>query len=71
MPPARSRVFLNTIDALRLVPIISTWEEIESVSSEEIERAFYGDISPLEAARLARDRTEEYFGLGVQASDTN
>jgi multiple sugar transport system substrate-binding protein len=69
--PSRSRVFLDTIDALRLVPILSTWEEIEIVGGEEVERAFYGDITPLEAARLARDRTEEYFGLGVRANTTN
>lgn len=64
--PARSRVFLDTIPALQMVPLISTWEEIEATASEEIERAFYGDISAEEAAVLARDRTEEYFLLGVR-----
>ncbi len=64
--PARSRVFLDTIPALRLVPVLSTWNDIESTASEEIERAFYGDISPEEAAILARDRTEEYFQLAVR-----
>ncbi len=49
-----------------MVPLISTWEEIESTASEEIERAFYGDISAEEAAILARDRTEEYFALGAR-----
>ena len=63
-PPARARVFLDTIPHLRLVPVLSTWDEIESTASEEIERAFYGDITPSEAAILARDRTEEYFVLG-------
>lgn len=64
--PARSRVFLDTIASLRLVPVLSTWNDIESTASEEIERAFYGDISPEEAATLARDRTEEYFQLAVR-----
>lgn len=64
--PARSRIFLDTIPDLRLVPILSTWDEIESTASEEIERAFFGDITPEEAARLARDRTEEYFQLAVR-----
>ena len=59
--PARARVFLDTIPDLRLVPRLSTWEDIETTASEEIARAFYGDISPEEAARLARERTEEYF----------
>jgi hypothetical protein len=43
------------------VPVISTWEEIEGTADAEIERAFYGDISPAEAAALATERTEEYF----------
>lgn len=64
--PARARVFLDTIADLRRVPLISTWDEIEMTASQEIERAFYGDISPEEAALLARDRTEEYFLLGVR-----
>ncbi len=64
--PARSQVFLDSIDDLQMVPLISTWEEIESTASEEIERTFYGDISAEEAAILARDRTEEYFALGAR-----
>lgn len=64
--PARSRVFLDTIPDLQMVPLLSTWEEIETTASEEIERAFYGDISAEEAAILARDRTEEYFALGAR-----
>lgn len=63
--PARSRVWLDTAKTLRLVPIISTWEEIESIASDEIERAFYGDISVEEAANLIDTRTEEYFRLGI------
>ena len=63
--PARSQVWLDAADAIRLVPIISTWEEIESIASEEIERAFYGDISVEEAAILIDTRTEEYFRLGI------
>jgi multiple sugar transport system substrate-binding protein len=61
--PARGRVFLDTIPDLQMVPLLSTWAEIENTASEEIERAFYGDISAEEAAILARDRTEEYFTL--------
>ncbi len=61
--PARSRVFLDTILDLQMAPLLSTWAEIETTATEEIERAFYGDISAEEAAILARDRTEEYFLL--------
>lgn len=64
--PSRSRVFLDTIPDLQMVPLLSTWEEIEVTASEEIERAFYGDITAEEAAVLARDRTEEYFLLAAR-----
>ncbi|MBK8984908.1 MAG: sugar ABC transporter substrate-binding protein [Chloroflexi bacterium] len=67
LPPARSRVFLETIPVLQLVPVISTWEEIERTASEEVELAFYGDISAEEAAQLSMMRTEEYFVLGTHA----
>ncbi|MGB4872943.1 MAG: sugar ABC transporter substrate-binding protein [Candidatus Promineifilaceae bacterium] len=59
--PSRAQVYLDNAPIMRRVPLISTWEEIESVADEEIERAFYGDISVEEAARLATQRTEEYF----------
>jgi multiple sugar transport system substrate-binding protein len=65
--PNNSRVFLDTIPYLNLVPVISTWEEIERTASLEIERAFYGDITVEEAASLAFTRTEEYFLMGIFA----
>lgn len=67
-PPSRARVFLDTVETLRLVPVISTWEEIERTADQEIERAFYGDITVQEAATLAFQRTEEYFVLAVSAA---
>jgi multiple sugar transport system substrate-binding protein len=63
--PTRSRVWLDTIPTLRLVPLISSWEEIEGTASDELERAFYGDISVNEAVLLIDGRTEEYFRLGI------
>lgn len=67
-PPVRANVFLDVIPYLRRVPVISTWEEIERTADEEIERAFYGDISVQEAASLAFQRTEEYFLLAASAA---
>jgi multiple sugar transport system substrate-binding protein len=67
LPPQRAQVFLDTIPFLNLVPVISTWEEIERTASQEVERAFYGDISVAEAGSLIVTRTEEYFLLGVFA----
>lgn len=66
-PPRRADVFLRHADIVRLVPVISTWQEIENTASTEIERAFYGDISVRDAAILADQRTEEYFLLGIRA----
>lgn len=61
--PANNRVFLDTIPDLTRVPTIATWEEIEGTAGEELERAFYGDITVREAADLMFTRTEEYFRL--------
>jgi hypothetical protein len=52
---------------MRRVPVISTWQEIETVASEEVERAFYGEITAKEAATLAVQRTEEYFLIAKYA----
>ncbi|MDX1614019.1 MAG: sugar ABC transporter substrate-binding protein [Candidatus Promineifilaceae bacterium] len=68
LPPARAEVFLQNAAIVRRVPVISTWQEIEDVASQEIERAFYGDISAAEAARLADERTSEYFFLAAQGA---
>lgn len=66
-PPSRAAVWLETAPTLRAAPVISAWEEIERTASSEIERAFYGEITADEAARLAVQRTEEYFLLGETA----
>lgn len=65
--PRRSRVWLDTIPTLQLVPVISSWQEIESTASEELERAFYGEVDVQTAVRQATQRTEEYFLLGITA----
>lgn len=67
--PRRSAVFLNGLDTLRMLPVISTWEEIERVAGEEIERAFYGDVSVYEAANSAVSLSREYFVSGITSSD--
>jgi multiple sugar transport system substrate-binding protein len=65
--PYNNQVWLDSISSLRITPVISTWQEIETVASEEIKRGVYGEITTEEAARLAFIRTEEYFLLGVTA----
>lgn len=66
-PPGRAQLFIDNADIMRRVPVISTWQEIENIADEEIERAFYGDITAEEAARLAFLRSEEYFFRGETA----
>lgn len=63
LKPAHNQVFLDVIPVLTRVPTIAGWEEIESIATEEFERAFYGDISVEQAADLMFTRTEEYFRL--------
>jgi multiple sugar transport system substrate-binding protein len=67
LPPKRSYVWLDNAAIMRRVPVISTWQEIETVASEEVERAFYGEITAKEAATLAVQRTEEYFLIAKYA----
>jgi multiple sugar transport system substrate-binding protein len=47
--PANSQVFLNAIPAIRRVPSISTWPEVEEVFDTAFKRAFYEEID-LESA---------------------
>jgi multiple sugar transport system substrate-binding protein len=60
-PPLSSRVFLDAIPLLRRVPLLPEWPAIEETASREIERAFYGQATVLEAAQAAIDSTLPYF----------
>ena len=59
--PASSRVFLDAIPLLRRVPLLPEWPRIEELASREIERAFYGQATVLDAAQSAIDLTLPYF----------
>jgi multiple sugar transport system substrate-binding protein len=59
--PRSSRVFLDTIPAIRRVPVHPAWVDVETTSSEELERAFYGQVSVEEAIRVAVERSIEEF----------
>ena len=63
LDPKNARVFIDAIPLLQRVPTMSTWAAIEEIVSREIERAYYGDVSVVEAAEAAIDRTSEYFDL--------
>ena len=59
--PANSRVFLDTIDAIRRVPNISTWPEIEDASEGILEGGLYENVSPAEVAAQLEARTNGIF----------
>jgi multiple sugar transport system substrate-binding protein len=61
--PASSRVFLDSMESMRLFPIDPYWWEIEEIAGENLERAFHGDIPVDEAVDRAVDRTLPYFAL--------
>jgi multiple sugar transport system substrate-binding protein len=59
--PASNQVFLDAIPLLRRVPILAEWPTIEELTSREIERAFYGQVTMSEAAQSAISLTLPYF----------
>jgi multiple sugar transport system substrate-binding protein len=65
-PPTSSQVFLDAIPLLRRVPLLPEWPSIEEMASREIERAFYGQVTVLEAARTAISSTLPYFQSAQQ-----
>jgi multiple sugar transport system substrate-binding protein len=48
-PPANSKMFLDVIPTIRLVPVSPAWPAVESAVNQEIERAFYG-TAPIDVA---------------------
>lgn len=56
--PASSRVWLDQVDQLQLVPLHPAWIQVEELSSAEIEEAFYGRIPPLEALQRIQEGSE-------------
>ena len=60
-PPASSSVFLDTIPAIRQLPTISTWPEIENVGQRD-PRSGEADGTPAaEVARQLDEATREMF----------
>ena len=59
--PASGRVFLDVIPSIRAVPVTEMWGDIESQVSQEIERAYHGNVALDEAIRLSIERTAAFF----------
>jgi multiple sugar transport system substrate-binding protein len=59
--PANSAVWLETVESLRTVPIMAAWVDIEELTADELERAFYGQASVDEAIESMITRTLPFF----------
>jgi multiple sugar transport system substrate-binding protein len=59
--PANSAVWLDTVDSLRTVPVMAGWVDIEELTGDELERAFYGQASVDEAIAAMVTRTLPFF----------
>ena len=63
-PPQSSAVFLDTIPAIRALPRISTWPEIESVANEILAAARADGTPAEEVARRLDEATRDVFARG-------
>lgn len=61
LPPANSRVFLDTIPDIRRVPSTSTWPEVEDAFSQAFQRAFYVEIDVEDALDVVTFTAERAF----------
>jgi len=59
--PANSAVWLETADTLRAVPVMAGWVDVEEVTGDELERAFYGEATVDEAIAAMITRTLPFF----------
>ena len=59
--PANSRVFLDTIDVIRPLPVVSTWPEIEDATAGPIETGLYKAMPPPAVAQQIDTATRDIF----------
>jgi multiple sugar transport system substrate-binding protein len=59
--PANSQVWLDAMAHMHVLPLLADWGEIEEITGEELQRAYYGDADVEEAMQSAIDRTRQYF----------
>jgi multiple sugar transport system substrate-binding protein len=59
--PANSQVWLETVDTLRAVPVMAAWVDIEELTGDELERAFYGQAGVDEVIDAMITRTLPFF----------
>jgi multiple sugar transport system substrate-binding protein len=66
-PPRSARVFLDAIPVVRPVPLISTWPEIEDVTSGILENALYRGDRLDDVIREIDEQTRPLFARGETA----
>ncbi len=59
--PANSQVWLETVDTLGAVPVMAAWVDIEELTGDELERAFYGQAGVDEVIDAMITRTLPFF----------
>ena len=59
--PANSAVWLETVDTLGTVPVMAAWVDIEELTGDELERAFYGQATVDEVIDAMITRTAPFF----------
>ena len=59
--PANSRVWLDTVDTLRGVPVMAGWVDVEEFTEIELERAIFGQASVADAIDTMVTRTLPFF----------
>jgi multiple sugar transport system substrate-binding protein len=59
--PHNSRVFLEVIPALRALPVLKNWVDIEETADAELERAFYGTAAVDDVIKAMVERTMIFF----------
>jgi len=69
LPPSRSDVFLDAVENVRPTPTISTWPEIEDVTTAILEDAMYRGIPVDEVVRRLDDETRELFARAAVPSE--
>ncbi len=60
-PPSRSQVFLDAVETMRRTPTISTWPEIEDVTTAILEDAMYKGMPVDEVIRRLDEETRDAF----------
>jgi multiple sugar transport system substrate-binding protein len=59
--PANSAVWLETVETLRTVPVMAGWVDIEELTGDELERAYFGQATVDEVIEAMITRTLPFF----------